>query len=258
MKYYTLRNLTPGSESLRVLTSVEGHYIKDRITFFVKLDSTNDNEVSTEGIFSDFLKVDETIKLGRNTRNYTAYDVMYKKQPGGMSFMISPRLRAILDQFNLASSKFFGGKRRSKGLLYYYNVVQFLDEAYKEFTDITKSTFVEQDYNNLGKPKDGYTERIMDSFEALAKEDIEMRRARMQLGRTEGWDKANLLPCWLWVRKLVLKPAYKDLDMFMFRYSYWSDNAWIISERLRDALIENKIKDIEIKELENIEIVIGE
>jgi hypothetical protein len=254
MKYYFVKILTRDIIKDKLGARVDGHYVKDKNTFFPRVDRDNDNTWFPNNFFFDFLAVDETINLGMRVRNFVLKDAMAWEGecPSRYSFTITPKLKTVLEQFNLAPSRFFDAKLRSKYLFYDYFVVQFLKDSYLELIHLSKCIFCKY---RKDKPFTDPEEYQVNSLLDIEIIEDEMRDERNKK-RMEGLsDKEYFeLPRSIGLKKLILKKAAKDIDMM------WHDlsNTFIISERLKDALIENNITGIEIKEIEDVEIVVEE
>lgn len=254
MKYFSLSILTLDRVAHKVLAKVDGHYVKDKHTFFPRIDRNNDNVYYPEGFFFDFLAVDDTINLGRRVRNFTLHDAMAweGEQPGGEGFVLTPKLKGILEQFNRAPSKFYGAKLRSKYLFYDYNVVQFLEGTYLELTNLSNCIFSRYKDDKLVPCKEEYHIDKLEDLEPI-KEAIWEEREKLE---KSGYPTEELLKFafQVGIKKWVLKKEFIGIDMIWCEFF----RSYVISERLRDALIENNITGIEIKEIEDVEIVVGE
>ena len=246
MKFFKLKVLRMNPKDNRA-TTIDA-LIPELKTLFYGKDFYYDNLLYPKDLFFDFLAIDDTAFLRRRQR-VTAMDIMTWEGTFLHEYThpISPKLKSILEQSCLPPHQFYGAKLRQKGGFRDYFVVQFLKNTYKEVIDFSKSTFILCDfYNNIIK-----NDVVFNALNLFEKEaNLVNQNWHIEYNKGEH-KKMNLVPSYFAIKKMSIKQEFKDVDIF-----FQPDLRWIISERLRNRLLEEGITGVEMIEITDVEIVI--
>lgn len=203
-----------------------------------------------EGFSFDYLQVDETTYRFKNWKlnDVIGADVSLN---GSTGFALTLKLKTILEQFNLATHRFYEAKLKAKKVFYTYNVVQFLEDSYLEYCDYSKFTFIEvnANYNPIPNSKEYH----FNNDAEVSEEQSKLSKNILQLREEAIHPYINLehMPTYISVKKVVFKLKGAEIDFMRH-----GRIGWLVSERLAEALIENKITGIKLEELTDIEFVV--
>jgi hypothetical protein len=204
-----------------------------------------------EGFFYDYLQIDETTYRFKNWKIRdlaSGIDCL----DGAKGLIFNSKLKSLLDQFNLAPHRFYGARLRVKKIFYDdFHVVQFLENSYLNCGDYSKFIFTELDGNmiQITNGKEYYFKNDNEVSEEQSKLIKNINQLREKAG--DPYLDTQKMPNYLGVKKIVFNSKGAEIDLM------WHGRVgWLVSERLTNALIENKITGIKLEELKNIEFVV--
>lgn len=143
---------------------------------------------------------------------------------GGITNIISKKLKDILESFNLSASKFYNAKVLFQDEFYPYFVWQVLQDEYKPHFDFKCSEFNNLTYNRT-----------------LEQDKLEIRKFN-SMEELDTFSEKNWGFSWNY-EQLVLKPSFRELDFCII-----PNLNFIVSERLKEACEQKKIFGLTFEE----------
>jgi hypothetical protein len=147
-------------------------------------------------------------------------------------FLISPKLKELLEKFNLPAHKFFPAKVSYKTRMYDYYWVHVICDLTNDVDYMHSTFFIYHNYSqNLG------------FITVSSKEDLLRKKEKL---KKDNPDKTVTI----WAEKIFFQPTViNDLDLFqigLFNSDYY------ISQKLKEEIINSKILGVSITDANNL------
>ncbi len=207
-RYIIERALKFNDKKKTRMPSMNGDFVKDKELFY-DMGRVIANEIYEKDWEFNPL-IPKYIGTDKKVPKISDFHGWLVNEPSIISYVISPRLKEILNTFNLYPNKFYNAKVLFKEKELPFFVWQLFIDGFDKFVDFEQSTFCEW----------GEEEKIGDEQLKLTN-----KRDLSTIRRQHKWRRC-------FFNKAVMKPEFKELDCVRLPPPLGN----VISERLKNAL----------------------
>ncbi|MEP0263339.1 hypothetical protein [Dokdonia sp.] len=207
------------NNSKEIISSMDGESVKDRELFFKKDYYNNilDSHFKFDYLLPKYMDEYKEVEFICDFHNWINY------KPNLYSFIISEKMKNILEQFDIHKKQFYNAKVLFEDKYHDYQVWHLFLDGFNEYVDFKQSIFCEYNYEHTEK-------KGLELFKVNNQEEL------TDLEYNKNWDSWGF-------ERAVMKPEFKEIDCMAMPYPY----GILISERLKNELEEAKLTGFEIK-----------